>query len=228
MILNEQVPEHKVNNDSGQLDIVGIWATIQGEGPLAGRPAIFIRLAGCNLQCPLCDTDYTTSRGVTPCREIIKRVVELDKSKCGLVVLTGGEPFRQRMSGLVIGLRAHEYEIQIESNGTIYDPDFPYHLVSLVVSPKTPKIDERVARHVTAWKYVLRDTMIDKSDGLPINVLGYDRPPARPVGDAPIYVVPCDEKDKNTNDRNYTATARVSQRFNYRLSVQMQKIVGVK
>lgn len=48
----------QVLRDDGALYISGIFATIQGEGPLTGTPAIFIRLSGCNLQCGFCDTDF--------------------------------------------------------------------------------------------------------------------------------------------------------------------------
>ena len=54
MKTNTQEPE-KIDRDR-HLDVHSIFHTIQGEGPYCGHPAVFIRLAGCNLQCPGCDT----------------------------------------------------------------------------------------------------------------------------------------------------------------------------
>ena len=52
--MNTQPTEKRTNSQN--LDITEIFFTIQGEGPFSGHRAVFIRLAGCNLQCPACDT----------------------------------------------------------------------------------------------------------------------------------------------------------------------------
>ena len=63
---NQQLADKPVLNETGlSLQVNSIFYTIQGEGPFAGRPAIFIRLAGCNLQCPGCDTEYTKRQTMT-------------------------------------------------------------------------------------------------------------------------------------------------------------------
>src|SRR3954467_9071958 len=51
-----------VRSDGNSLSIHSIFYTLQGEGPYSGCPAVFMRLAGCNLQCPGCDTDYTSGQ----------------------------------------------------------------------------------------------------------------------------------------------------------------------
>ena len=71
-ILNTQPIEkrhHKVD-----LEVHSIFYTIQGEGPFCGTPAVFIRLAGCNLQCPSCDTNYTSKRRTMTAEEIVNEV----------------------------------------------------------------------------------------------------------------------------------------------------------
>lgn len=68
----------------------GIFTAVQGEGALLGTPMIFIRLAGCSVHCPECDTDYRASEKLTV-REILQRVEEI-KTREQWIWLTGGEP----------------------------------------------------------------------------------------------------------------------------------------
>jgi len=93
---NIQPIEKSVFDEEGRLNVVKVWSTIQGEGPFTGTPAVFVRLAGCNLQCPLCDTNYTTNRKLRSAEEVAD-LVQSEHSKTSLVVLTGGEPFRQNV-----------------------------------------------------------------------------------------------------------------------------------
>ncbi|MDY5084806.1 MAG: 7-carboxy-7-deazaguanine synthase QueE, partial [Prevotella sp.] len=70
-----------------------IFYSLQGEGHNAGRAAVFVRLSGCNLACPFCDTDFTSYETLTAA-EIVGRVLALVPagSVRPMVVLTGGEP----------------------------------------------------------------------------------------------------------------------------------------
>lgn len=99
------------------LDVIDVWNTIQGEGPFAGCPATFVRLAGCNLKCTLCDTDYTSKRRVMSLLELVTWIRTLCASD--LVVITGGEPFRQNVNKLVEVLLGYGYKVQVETNGTL-------------------------------------------------------------------------------------------------------------
>lgn len=101
--------------------------TIQGEGPSAGTPAMFIRLSGCNLECrPWCDTPYTWDRvRFDLAAERTRRsVADLAAWAAGrtepLVVLTGGEPLMQQLAlvPLVRALVALGKCVEIETNGT--------------------------------------------------------------------------------------------------------------
>jgi len=152
----------------------GIWKFIaylkryEGEGPFAGTPAIFVRLAGCNLQCPGCDTDYTSQRlKMSPIGAL--SLIETFKGY-SLIVITGGEPFRQNLGPLVSELRHANYQVQIETNGTIYDNNFLYDLATIVCSPKTASIHKNMHSVIDAYKYVLQAGHISKEDGLPESV----------------------------------------------------------
>ena len=87
------------------LGLVEIFYTLQGEGTHAGTPAVFVRLAGCNLSCDFCDTDYAL-RSLTSVEAVVERVREAG-GDCPMVVVTGGEPLAQReTSELIAALRA--------------------------------------------------------------------------------------------------------------------------
>ncbi|MGW2183261.1 7-carboxy-7-deazaguanine synthase QueE [Streptomyces sp. NPDC001732] len=101
--------------------------TVQGEGPSAGVPACFIRLALCNLICSSCDTPYTWDHTRYDLRkeahyENVEELIAwaLDRPE-NLVVITGGEPLIQMagLTELVAGLRAADRMVEIETNGTV-------------------------------------------------------------------------------------------------------------
>lgn len=114
-----------------QLSVNEIFYSIQGEGYWTGTPMIFIRLAGCNLKCSFCDTDFTKKERLTP-KQIIKR---LEPVGCTRVVLTGGEPTIQDLYPLVEALKDEDYTIHLETNG-IYSHLIPGGIDWITFSPK--------------------------------------------------------------------------------------------
>lgn len=100
------------------------FVSINGEGPHSGMLALFIRFAGCNLQCSYCDTQYAADLkradyNLETVEEIIKYIEEQGIRN---IVLTGGEPLLQPESeivNLVRELNAKEYKVDIETNGSI-------------------------------------------------------------------------------------------------------------
>lgn len=111
----------------GALKLSEIFYSLQGEGIDIGKPAIFIRMALCNLSCIWCDTKYTwdwdhydygreVSEMTIP--EIRKKLSGFDTKHC---VITGGEPLIQQMKlvPLLSELKSNDYFIEVETNGTL-------------------------------------------------------------------------------------------------------------
>jgi organic radical activating enzyme len=233
MQLNTQPRERRTLNDDGYLlEIVNVWDTMQGEGPYAGTPAMFVRLAGCNLQCGFCDTDYTTDRKRLHINEIVNQI-EATRPPPHLVVITGGEPFRQNIGPFVSLLRREGYLVQIETNGTLFRPEINDHLyrnMVIVCSPKAPNVHHNLQEHVTALKYVLSADSVNPHDGLPARVLGSRYSIARPwpTFNGSIYVQPEDHQDLVRNKANVDAAVASCMKFGYRLCLQLHKIVGLE
>lgn len=97
---------------------IELFYSIQGEGVRAGTPAVFLRLAGCNLHCSWCDTQYSWGAGTeVPEAELAARITAF---KCNNLVLTGGEPLLQTAAlELLLSLLPQHLFIEVETNGTV-------------------------------------------------------------------------------------------------------------
>lgn len=231
-------PVEKQRSGSPILEVHSIFYTIQGEGPFAGSPAVFVRLAGCNLQCPACDTDYTGKRATMYPYEVLADIQRLDVAFYyppevrPLVVITGGEPFRQDIGQLVRLLVSKQYRVQIETNGTLSGESIPWDSVTIVCSPKTGKINPKLLPHIDAFKYVLSDESVDPDDGLPIFALDHSAAPrvARPpaFNKKPVYLQPMDTQNKALNDLNLAACIKSCMRHGYTLQLQIHKIINME
>ncbi len=100
------------------LQLVEIFASIQGESTFAGLPCIFIRLAGCNLRCKYCDSTYSYQpQFALEIDEILSEITLYNPIK--LVEITGGEPLLQRgIYELIEKLHGNGHEILLETNGS--------------------------------------------------------------------------------------------------------------
>lgn len=228
--MNTQPISKSNHTPDGPVLVHSIFYTIQGEGPFAGRPAVFVRLAGCNLQCPACDTEYTGGELLSP-EQVIDRVHAMTTQRT-LVVISGGEPFRQNIGPLVARL-SRGFDVQIETNGTLYLPGFPYDQATIVCSPKAGVIQRKLQPYIDALKYVLHADSIRPEDGLPIRALGHTAVPyvARPTAAMErlktIYVQPIDENESE-NPRHLAATIKSAQDHGYTLCLQLHKIIGME
>lgn len=234
--VNTQAPE-KITRERGILDVHSIFSTIQGEGPLCGHPAVFVRLAGCNLQCPGCDTEYTNGRATMDMSKLMD-AIELElfytKSKAKLIVITGGEPFRQPevVSFINCLIEIKGFRVQVETNGTMQIPLELHNECIVVCSPKAAKIHPSVAARANAFKYVLQAGNVREEDGLPLQALEHRATPyiARPpvYYKGPIYLQPMDEKDDKRNHTNIQAVVENAMKFNYIVQLQVHKYLGVE
>lgn len=242
--MNTQPISKIVKDPSPNLQVIKIWRTIQGEGPLAGSPATFVRLAGCNLCCPACDTEYTNGAySMSP--NWIAREVFLARNR--LVVITGGEPYRQNIKPTVDVLLGNGFNVQLETNGTHYREILPepemgtpdgdldeiarYLQLTIVVSPKTPFVDPRFLQHTTShFKYVVRHGEVNER-GLPQSVMGnkmgvFHVPPDFDA--TRVYIQPLDEGQPGPNELNVKQAVEVCMKFGYILSLQTHKLIGVE
>ena len=117
-----------------------IFYSIQGEGYYSGRPAVFCRFSGCNLWsgkeedrdqalCKFCDTDFVgtggTGGGLYETANLLAQTISRywpQSNERPFVVCTGGEPLLQMDAELIAALHEAEFEIAVETNGTIAAP----------------------------------------------------------------------------------------------------------
>lgn len=203
-----------------------IFYTLQGEGRRAGRPAVFCRFAGCNLWtgreedrskaiCQFCDTDFVGTDGTLGGKfQTATSLAELVAAQWPVgeghryVVLTGGEPLLQVDSALIDALHEREFEIAVETNGSV---EAPPGLDWICVSPKA------------GAPWVQRSGNELK--------LAYPQPHLLPdvVGDVQFdhYLIqPIDGPSRASNTR--AAIAYCQAHPQWRLSVQTHKLLGIR
>lgn len=203
-----------------------MFLTLQGEGVRAGRRAVFVRFAGCNLWsgrerdrataiCRFCDTDFIGVDGDGGGRfgdaaALVARAADLWGADIAhrYVVLTGGEPMLQVDDALIEALHAAGFEVAIESNGTL-----PVHpaIDWICISPKAGSIT--VQRSGNELKLVWPQAGID--------------PHAMEAWDFDTHLIqPLDDANAAANVR--AATALVMARPAWRLSLQTHKLLGLR
>jgi 7-carboxy-7-deazaguanine synthase len=204
-----------------------IFYTLQGEGAQAGRAAVFCRFAGCNLWsgreqdrataiCRFCDTDFrgTDGEGGGLFRDpdvLAERIRSVWPEPAGahgrpFVVLTGGEPLLQLDVQLIDALHARDFEIAVESNGTLPVPD---GVDWVCVSPKAGA--ELVQRKGQELKLVFPQSGLSPED---IEHLAFEH----------FFLQPMDGPELDDNTRQTIAYCKANPRW--RLSIQTHKLLG--
>jgi len=126
-----------------QFPVVEIFGpTIQGEGPDAGRPCLFVRMGGCDYRCSWCDSLHAVLPAEVrkaPRLTMAQIIVQISRLAMppNTVVLSGGNPAMHRLDDLVSGLQRRGYRVAIETQGTKYR-SWVGKCDTIVVSPKPP------------------------------------------------------------------------------------------
>ena len=204
-----------------------MFLTLQGEGVHAGRRAVFLRFAGCNLctgreedrssaVCQFCDTDFVGMDGENGGRYDADNLAAKVAALWGegvdnrYVVVTGGEPMLQVDDRVVDALHAQGFQIAIESNGTIaVHPGIDWVCIS-------PKAGSYVIQHTgdelkLVWPQPATD--IDSMEKWQF---------------AHFLIQPMDTGDAALNEASVAAATQfVMERPKWRLSLQNHKILGL-
>lgn len=193
--------------------------TLQGEGVHAGRPCVFLRFAVCNLECTWCDTDFSAEGAEElAADEIVRKLVEVDRSKTRLVIVTGGEPALQWDTELATALSRAGFSSHMETNGTrVLKAPVDW----LTVSPKTQfhegrfSLSAHVLRQADECKLVVDDTVDEGT---------LDRHRANIQCDH-FLLQPCMDADY---ERHLDKCLRLlEERPTWRLSLQLHKQIGL-
>jgi organic radical activating enzyme len=185
-----------------------IFYSLQGEGHYTGTPAIFIRLAMCNLRCSFCDTDFNSFTEMSE-----EEIVEKAKSyPANHVVITGGEPTLQITASLIDKLHKAGKYVQIETNGTNKLPE-GCMIDWITCSPKykAVKLD-----HIDELKVVFEGNGQDMGQYATLQASEY-------------RLQPCDTQDAEKNKEILKQTIDfILNNPIWKLSLQTHKILNVR
>lgn len=203
-----------------------MFLTLQGEGANTGRLAVFCRFAGCNLWsglerdravavCNFCDTNFVGVDGAgggkfKTAQALAGRISEYwpdDSREHRFVVCTGGEPLLQLDSPLIDALHGHGYEVAVETNGTC---EAPAGIDWICVSPKGKAEIVLKEGHELKVVYPQLDARPEQFEDLKFDW---------------FYLQPMDGPDREANTQAVIEYCKAHPQW--RLSVQMHKIVGI-
>ena len=194
--------------------VVDIFFSLQGEGFWTGTPMVFLRLGGCNLKCPFCDTDH--SHYLEMSVDEILMGLHFTGGTCRRVCVTGGEPALQLDRELVDALHAAGYRIHVETNGT---RALPEGVDWVTLSPKAdvPGLQGDgtvVLEKADEVKVVFQGQDVERWSGFPAGA---------------HFLQPCDTGDPARNAEILRKTLDyILEHPRWRMSLQTHKILKIK
>ena len=193
------------------LKVKEIFYSLQGEGGRQGEASVFIRLAGCNLDCSFCDTDYQGGISMKT-EEIISHIRQFPSK---WIIWTGGEPTLQLTDKIIDFFHQEGYLQAIESNGT--NP-LPLRLDYRVISPKGEDIS-----------YARKNNPEVEEVRIPMSA-GAALPDIETLPTAKCYYLsPIFETDTEKTRANIDyCVEQVKQHPRWRLSLQVHKLIGIE
>lgn len=205
--------------------VVDIFYSLQGEGAFAGRPAGFVRLAGCNIKCSWCDSRYSWDVDKAEwlsSEEIFNRMCRYPMRS---VVITGGEPLINKGIGYL--LRAFSQKgihTTLETNGSVYR-SFSCDLLSL--SPKLQhKYNKNILKRLLtqAKDYQVKFVVLCRKDMIPILdfLETYDF-----LGREKVYLMPLSSSVKEYR-RRAPVIAKLALEYGFNYSPRLQLELGIK
>ena len=198
-----------------------IFYSLQGEGFHTGTAAVFVRLSGCNLRCPFCDTDFDAGTEMDE-DEIALTVAQWPAT---IVVVTGGEPSLQLTATLVERLHDMGRRVHVETNGT---HPLPHGVDWVTLSPKDKFVGEGGPSGGLGNAGI---PVITEADELKIVFDGVHEPDpytAIAVRHA-RFLQPCDTGDAQRNRQiERQAIDYIKRHPQWRLSLQTHKMLGIR
>lgn len=161
------------------LPVVEIFHSVQGEGVWTGTNAFFIRLAGCDVGCPWCDTKHSWNARRYPRHPIPELIAAAKAVNPAIVVITGGEPLMHDLTALSCGLKAAGLRVHLETSGA---HPFSGMFDWVTFSPKQFKAPHAsVYPHVSELKVVVThlsdlDWAEEHTDKIPVNATKFLQP----------------------------------------------------
>ncbi len=195
------------------LPIVEMFHSIQGEGFWAGTNAFFIRLAGCDVGCPWCDTKHSWNPKRHPRQAIADLVAAARAANPQIVVITGGEPLMHDLTDLTQQLKAATLQVHLETSGAHpFSGTFDW----VTFSPKRSK-----APHPSIYVHAheLKIVVADESD------LEWAEQQAAQVPDTAIKLLQPEWQSLNSQDIVFNYVLKHPE---WRVSLQTHKFLGVQ